>query len=491
MILGVNWLILLNILTTILILLYTGTIIFTVIFVILENRDPIKTISWGLVIILVPVIGIIAYLIFGQSYRKQKIFSRKGLTDLERISIMSQNQIIDLPTKEFLKDEKIRSKRKIITLLLRNSKALLTERNRIDILNNGRETFDSILYELENARDHIHMIFFRWESDNIGNKIKEILIRKAREGLQIRIIFDDVGSWKLSKHYISSLKNVGIEIYPFMRVRFPYLTSKANFRNHRKIIVIDGRIGFMGGLNIADKYIHGTKRLGFWRDTHLRLEGEAVHSLQTIFSIDWYFVSKNIIENEPKYFPSYKVEENCLVQITACGPDSDWASIMQAFFTAISTARKKIYISTPYFSPNESILTALKTVALGGVDVRLILPANSDSTISYWNSISYIGELLEAGIKVYLYENGFNHSKLLMVDGIFSTVGSANIDYRSFELNFEVNALIYNEEFTERLEKTFFDDLSQSRLISPDEWKKRSNRQKLNESLARVLGPLY
>jgi len=491
MILGVNWLILLNILATILILLYTGTIIFTVIFVILENRDPVKTISWGLVIILVPVIGIIAYLIFGQSYRKQNIFSRKGLTDLERISIMSQNQIIDLPTKEFLKDEKIRSKRKIITLLLRNSKALLTERNRIDILNNGRETFDSILYELENARDHIHMIFFRWESDNIGNKIRDILIRKAREGLQIRIIFDDVGSWKLSKHYISSLKNVGIEIYPFMRVRFPYLTSKANFRNHRKIIVIDGKIGFMGGLNIADKYIHGTKRLGFWRDTHLRLEGEAVHSLQTIFSIDWYFVSKNIIENEPKYFPSYKIEENCLVQITACGPDSDWASIMQAFFTAISTARKKIYISTPYFSPNESILTALKTVALSGVDVRLILPANSDSTISYWNSISYIGELLEAGIKVYLYENGFNHSKLLMVDGIFSTVGSANIDYRSFELNFEVNALIYNEEFTERLEKTFFDDLTQSRMISPDEWKKRSNRQKLNESLARVLGPLY
>ncbi len=491
MILGVNWLILLNILTTILILLYTGTVIFTVIFVILENRDPVKTISWGLIIILVPVIGIIVYLIFGQSYRKQKLFSRKGLTDLERINIMSQNQIIDLPTQEFLKDEKIRSKRKIITLLLRNSKALLTERNRIDILNNGRETFDSILYELENARDHIHMIFFRWESDNIGNKIREILFRKAREGLQIRIIFDDVGSWKLSKHYISSLKNVGIEIYPFMRVRFPYLTSKANFRNHRKIIVIDGRIGFMGGLNIADKYIHGTKRLGFWRDTHLRLEGEAVHSLQTIFSIDWYFVSKNIIENEPKYFPLYKVEENCLVQITACGPDSDWASIMQAFFTAISTARKKIYISTPYFSPNESILTALKTVSLGGVDVRLILPANSDSTISYWNSISYIGELLEAGIKVYLYENGFNHSKLLMVDGIFSTVGSANIDYRSFELNFEVNAIIYNEKFTERLEKTFFDDLTQSSLIFPDKWKKRSNRQKLNESLARVLGPLY
>jgi cardiolipin synthase len=491
MILVVNWPVILSILTTILILLYTGTIIFTVIFVILENRDPVKTISWGLVIILIPVIGIIAYLLFGQNYRKEKIFSRKGLTDLERISIMSQNQIIDLPKKKFFEDENIRNKKNIITLLLRNSKALLTERNRIDILNNGRETFDSILYELDKATDHIHMVFFRWESDNIGNRIKDILVRKAKEGIQVRIIFDDVGSWKLSKQYIASLIKVGIEAYPFMPVRFPYFTSKMNFRNHRKIVVIDGKIGFMGGLNIADKYIHGTRRLGFWRDTHLRLEGEAVHSLQTIFSIDWYFVSGNIIENQPRYFPSYKVDKNCLVQITSCGPDSDWSSIMQAFFTAISTAHTKIYISTPYFSPNESILTALKTVALGGVDVRLILPANSDSTISFWNSNSYISELLETGIKVYLYENGFNHAKLLMVDGIFSTVGSANIDYRSFELNFEVNALIYNAEFTQRLERTFFDDLSQSRLISPDEWKKRSNKQKLNESLARVLGPLY
>ncbi|UCG27132.1 MAG: cardiolipin synthase [Bacteroidales bacterium] len=491
MVLGANWEIVFTSLTIILVLLYTGTIIFTVFFVILENRDPVKTISWALFILLIPVIGIVSYIVFGQSFRKQKIFSRKGLNDLERISSMSKNQIIDLPNMAFLKDERIRNKINIIRLLLNNSKALLTERNKIDVMNSGEETFRSIIYELEGAKDHIHMEFYRWESDNIGNRIRDVLVRKARQGITIRIIFDDVGSWKLSKKYIASLNREGIETYAFMPVRFPYFTSKVNFRNHRKIIVIDGTIGFVGGINIADKYIHGNKKVGSWRDTHLRLEGESVHSLQIIFNVDWYFVSGEILLDPGRYFPEHLVDETHLIQITSSGPDSDWSSIMQAFFCAITTAQKTIYITTPYFSPNESILTALKTGALSGVDVRLILPAKSDSTIAYWNSFSYVSELLEAGIKVYLYENGFNHAKLLMVDGIFSTVGTANIDYRSFDLNFEANALIYNETVTRKLEESFFNDIAHSRLINEDEWKNRPKKQILYESLARILGPLY
>lgn len=491
MILAANWEIVWTSLTIVLLLLYTGTIIFTVFFVILENRDPVRTISWALFILLIPVFGIVSYIVFGQSFRKQKIFSRKGLNDLVRISSMSETQISDLQKQKFLENEKIRRVKNIITLLLKNSKSLLTENNRVEVLNNGTETFRSILEELENAVDHIHMEFYRWESDNIGNEIRTVLIRKAREGVKIRIIYDDVGSWKIGSKYIASLEAEGIEVFAFMPVRFPYFTSKVNFRNHRKIIVIDGKIGFVGGINIADKYIHGNPKVGAWRDTHLRLEGEAVHSLQIIFNVDWYFVSDEILLNPPRYFPVHIVDEKTLIQITSSGPDSDWSSIMQAFFAAITTAQRTIYLTTPYFSPNESLLTALKTVALSGLDVRLILPGKSDSTIAYWNSFSYVSELLEAGIKVYLYEVGFNHAKLLMVDGIFSSVGTANIDYRSFDLNFEANALIYDEVITKKLEVSFFEDLEHSRQIYLADWKDRPKKQKLYESLARILGPLY
>lgn len=491
MISAMHWNIPWNYIAVGVIVLYIITILFTVLMVILENRDPVKTISWGLFIIFIPVIGIIGYLIFGQNYRKAKLFSRKELVDLERITSMSRDQVDELPYQKFHKHKKINDKRNIITLLLNNSKALLTKYNKLNIYNNGAAAFDSIVKTLNEAEDHIHMEFFRWESDNIGNKIKDVLVKKAKTGVKVRIIYDDVGSWKISKRYIRELENEGIETFAFMPVRFPFLTSKANFRNHRKIVVVDGKVGFLGGLNIADKYIDGHPKLGFWRDSHLRLEGESVHSLQMIFLVDWYFVSKEIIGHKPRYFPVHKVNEECLMQITSSGPDSDWSSIMQAYFAAISTAKEYIYISTPYFSPNYSILTALKTASLSGVDVRIILPSQSDSTISFWNSVSYIEEMLEAGIKVYLYEKGFNHAKLIMVDGIFSSVGSANVDYRSFDLDFEVNALIYNEEYTKKLVDDFFTDIKDSHLIIPGEWKKRPMKQKIISSLARILGPLY
>lgn len=479
------------IIATIISTIYVITIVFTVILIVFENRDPVKTISWLLVIILIPIVGILLYMYFGQTFRKQKIFSKKEFADFERIINLSKTQIINLHQIKFLKNEKIKRKINIIKLLLNNSKALLTENNKVDVLNNGKETFNSIIYELENAKDHIHVEFYRINDDKIGNKIRKILIQKANEGLTVRLIFDDVGSWRLSKKYINSLKNAGVEVNVFMPVNFPFLTSKVNFRNHRKIVVIDGKIGFVGGLNIADKYIDGHKKLGFWRDTHLRLEGEAVSSLQVIFIIDWHFVSKEIISDQARYFPDYIINDRCPVQITTSGPDSDWASIMQAFFAAISTAEKKIFISTPYFLPNESILTALKTAALSGVDVRMILPHKPDSAVAHWSGMSYLSELLNAGIKVFLYKKGFAHAKLLMVDGIFSSVGTANMDNRSFDQNFEVNALIYDEKITEFLEKTFLEDIDNSEQIFADEWATRSRINKVKESLARILSPLY
>ncbi len=480
-----------DILQYIFLLVYAFTVLSTIFAIVMEKRDPIKTISWVLVILLIPIVGIIWYLVFGQNFRKRKLFSRKGLFDLERIKSLSEDQLVDLSNRKIHGNSPVADKLQIIRLLLNNSKALLTEYNRLDVLNDGISTFEAIIGDLEKAEHHIHVDFFKIADDEIGNQIRKLLIRKASEGVKVRIIYDDVGSWHLSSRYIRSLREAGVDIFPFMPVRFPYFTSKVNFRNHRKILVIDGKVGYLGGMNIADKYLRGNKRFEYWRDTHLRLEGEAVRSLQIVFMTDWYFVSGEIITSRKKYLPAYQADESNLVQVTASGPDSDWASIMQAFFLAISTAKKRIYITTPYFSPNESILTALITAALAGVDVRIILPINSDSTVSYWNSVSYITELLEAGIRVFLYKKGFIHAKLLMVDGVFSTVGSANMDTRSFDMNFEVNALIYSRKFTAQLEKAFEEDVLNSVEVDLKSWRHRPRKKKIKESLARILGPLY
>jgi len=302
---------------------------------------------------------------------------------------------------------------------------------------------------------------------------------------------DDVGSWSFKSRYIKEMRSAGVRIYPFMPVRFPWLTNKLNYRNHRKILVVDGTVGFMGGLNIADKYMHGLADLGPWRDTHIEIRGEAVAAMNAVFLTDWYFVSGEVLTGIPKYFRQEKTGTDCWIQIASSGPDSDWATIMQVYFSAIATAKKCIYISTPYFSPNESILTALKTAALSGVDVRLILPGKSDSVIGNWNSRSYIEELLEAGVRIYLYSSGFNHSKYILVDSIFASIGSVNVDMRSFDLNFEITALVYDENFAEMLNKSFIDDIRNSYEVILDLWKGRTRMERYKESLARIFGPLY
>lgn len=468
---------------------YFITAVFISISVILDNRNPHRTISWVIILFVLPFIGLILYIFFGQNYRKEKIYSRKGLEDFERIRSLSDDQIIELGDKEFLSDEKIKDKIQIIKLLLKNSKALLTEKNRITVLNNGRHTFRSIFSELRKAKDHIHLEYYIIDDDKLGNELKDILIEKAREGVKVRLIYDDVGCWRLGKKFLRELSEAGVQHHPFMPVRFPFLANRINYRNHRKIVVVDGRVGFVGGLNIADRYLFGNKKIGPWRDTHLKIEGEAVNSLQVVFLIDWQFVCNETI-NDKKYFPKSRIASQQLVQITASGPDSDWASIMQAYFVAISTAREYIFISNPYFIPNESILTALKIASLSGVDVRIILPGESDAFLTWYGTLSYVEELLEAGIRVFFYQKGFIHSKLIMVDDVFSSVGTANLDLRSFDDNFEVNALVYDEEVCQVLKKSFFEDISHSNEVILSEYQKRKFTRKLAESIARVFSPL-
>ena len=469
--------------------IYTLTIVFTLIVVILENRSPQKTISWILVLILLPVIGLISYLVFGQSYRKQKMFSLKGLGDLKWLQTLSQDQKGKLEKSKFLKNERIHEKKNVMTLLLNNSKALLTGQNRVKILNDGEETFTEIYKSLRKAKEHIHLEYYIIEDGELASELHEILLERAIAGVEIRIIYDGVGSWKLSQDYIDSLRKVGVKIHTFLPVRFPVLTSRINYRNHRKIIIIDGKTAFVGGLNFADRYKNGIPSIGIWRDTHLKIDGEAASSLQIVFLIDWYFVRQEVLLDE-KYRPNFKVKERCLLQIVSSGADSDWASILQAYFSAIASAKQNVYISSPYFMPNGSILMALKTAAMSGIDVRVLIPKKSDSAMTFYGTLSYIGELLEAGVKIYFYKKGFNHSKIMMVDGVISTVGTANMDIRSFEQNFEVNALVYDETVTMELRERFLEDLEQSDKIDLETWQKRPKGQKIKESLARIFTPL-
>ncbi|MFP4556465.1 MAG: cardiolipin synthase [Bacteroidales bacterium] len=478
-------------LSTIFLAIYLFTVFTTVILVIHEKRDPAKTSVWVLILLLLPIIGLIFYAYFGQNYRKEKIFSRKGLVDLRQIDELSRSQLVDIKSQRYIDNPSISNNLKIITLLLNNSKALLTLYNKVKIYQTGKRTFNAILSALKSATQSIHLEFYIVNNDEIGNTIKEILVDKAKQGVEVRLIFDDVGSWNLPKKYIKEITDAGGEVYPFQPVKFPLFTSKINYRNHRKIIVVDGKVAYMGGMNIADRYLKGDGLLGTWYDTVLKIEGEAVHMLQLIFLVDWFFVSTKVLEDRSKYFPSHKVSTQHSLQITASGPDSDWASIMQAFFVAINNAKKHIYIASPYFVPNESILTALKTASLSGIDVRIMLPGKSDSTVVYWSSMSYVKELLDAGINVYLFHGGFNHSKILMIDSKFASVGSANMDIRSFEDNFEVLTMIYDEELTITLEERFLKDIKKSKQVEPDEWVKRSRRQNFNESFARMFSPLF
>jgi len=469
--------------------LYILAVVLTVVVIIYDRRDTAKALAWILVVSLVPFAGIALYILFGRNHRKQKIFNRKLIKDLQQIEALSIRQLESLNDDNSIQHDHIIRNRDIITLLLNSNKTLLTTRNRVEILNNGDQTFNAIIEALSAAKESIHIEYYIFEDDNIGTRIGEILMEKARSGVEVRFIYDDVGSWNLSRNFISRLRKAGVEVRGFMPVVFPWLTSRINYRNHRKIVVVDGKVGFTGGLNIADRYTD-TKGKKAWRDTHLRLEGDVVMMLQTVFVTDWFFVSKQEMLNDIKYFPRNEVEGFVPVQIASSGPDSDWASIMQAYFAAITRARDHIYICSPYFLPNNAIQTALRVASLSGVDVRIMLPSYSDHKLVFWATSSYISDMLKAGVKVYRYYRGFNHSKLLMIDGEFCAIGTANMDIRSFEDNFEVSAIIYDPDFTAELEAIFLDDLRSSRQINPRKWDKRPRYQQFIEALSSLLSPL-
>ncbi len=468
---------------------YMVTIAVSVLVVIFDKRDPTKTLLWVVVLVLLPVLGLVFYLGVGQNLRRRQSSQRSSGQGGNSLLGLLGEYIVPLG-RGALENPSLTENAYLAQLLQRNCHAPVLRGNAVRLFHLGGMAFGEIAEDLRRAKEYIHMEYYIFAADELGTKISELLIEKAEAGLDVRVIYDSVGSWRLTKTFIRRMNASGVKMYPFQRVTFPYLGSRMNNRNHRKILIIDGAIAYMGGMNIAEKYIKGTKQ-GAWIDTQMRVVGPAIGALHGIFLNDWRYVTK-AARAERFALPVWDEQAgDALLQISASGPDSQWSAIMQSFFVAITKAKRYIYISTPYFVPNESLLTALKTAALSGVDVRLLLPFQSDAKLVLWATRSYILPLLEAGIRVYLFRGGFNHSKILMVDGMLSAVGSANMDIRSFEENFEVMAYIYDENLTRALELEFIENVRQSVEVSHEEWMQRPLGHRVKDSFARLLSPLF
>ncbi|MFB6465347.1 cardiolipin synthase [Cytobacillus sp. Hz8] len=465
----------------------TLSVIFIGFVIFLENRHPTQTITWLVVLGSFPLIGFIFYLLFGRNYHKERMFRKKYFLDKQAFIEHTSEQH---RSSEELFNHLGPHQRQLFNLAQKLGNSPISFGTETQVLTNGNETFEHILKELEKARHHIHLEYYIVRHDDIGEEIKNILIKKAREGVKVRFLYDAVGSWQLSKNYITSLRREGIEVLPFGPVKLPFLNSKFNFRNHRKIIVIDGYVGFVGGLNIGDEYLGRNKHIGFWRDTHLKLKGEAVKSLQLIFLQDWYYMTNFSFLTAEYLSPNPAYGDQGGVQLIAGGPDNEWSVIKNIFFSMITSAQESVWIASPYFIPDEDIFSALKVAAISGIDVRILVPNKPDKRIVFHASRSYFPELLEVGVKIYEYEKGFMHSKMIIVDNELASIGTSNMDMRSFHLNFEVNAFLYRTSSIDTLVKEYLNDLTNSKELIFEDFKKRHIGLRLLESTSRLLSPL-
>lgn len=431
-------------------------------------------------VIFLPVIGIIWYMVFGQDITKKHVISKRIYSKLKKRPL---NEIG--PQEEFVFPEKYAP---LITLLKNLDHSPLLGGNDVKLFTNGQDKFESLFADIEKAKKHIHIEYYALMDDDIGTSFQKALIKKAREGVEIRIIYDSFGSRKAKKNYYEAYRKAGIETEPFLKLAFPVLTSRINYRNHRKIVIIDGKIGYIGGMNVADRYLNGFK-WGCWRDTHARIEGKGVQGLQSAFLIDWYFVSQTLITSR-KYFPMLENFGNIPMQIVDSGPLKEESGIPFGILQAIYTARKSIFIQTPYFLPPEVMIKALQTAAIRGIDVRIMLSERSDMPLVQLASRSYVKDMLENGIKMFFYKKGFLHSKLIVFDNSLTLVGSANFDTRSLEQNFEIDAFIYDGILGKHARNIFIEDQRNCEEIFLKKWIKRPRTERFLESFVRLFVPL-
>ena len=459
---------------------YLATVLSIIAVVISENRNPVKSLAWVTAMLFLPIVGMVLYAFFGRNLRSKHLISKKKklrLRNIEPFRLIEESNL-------HLTD----ASRQQIRLARSLTGATYFPGNKIDIFTDGIDKFDALKRDMIAATKYINIQYYIVEADTLGNEIKDILIRKSREGVKVRMLYDHVGSFPVKKKFIRELTDNGVEVYPFLRVTFPQFATRINWRNHRKILVIDGKIGYIGGMNIADRYIDGGT-FSVWRDTHLRIIGPSVSAMQYTFAIDWNFTTGQLLEE--RTLPS-AVDDNADAgaHLLTSGPNRQWSNIALLFLKAISNARERIFIQTPYFLPTESLLKALQAAALAKVDVRVMIPRRCDSAMLRRASYSYVSECLKAGIKFYLYDKGMLHAKTVIIDYEFSSTGSTNFDFRSFEHNFECNAFIYSTSFNNRMTEIFMNDLNDCTRINPTAWRHRPAIERYKESLVRLLSPI-
>lgn len=479
-----------NIFISIVNIVFVINIIFAIIVILFERRNASNTWTWLMIMLFIPVLGFIFYLFFGQDLRRKKFFYLKKEEEENLLAVVSEQKHILNNENLINQNDLLHDYHDVITLNLYSDNSIFTTNNEIEILNNGHEKFPKLIKHLKNAKKYIHLEYYIFNDDDLGNEILNILIEKAKEGLDVKVLYDGMGCLHNNVKFFERLRSAGGCVVCFFPPFIPYINIRINYRNHRKICIIDGEHGFVGGLNIGDEYLGLSKRFGFWRDIHLYLRGDALDSLQIRFLLDWRFAAGEDFVMDQKYFPKRDRINHKGVQIITSGPDSKWCSIRNSYLRLIYKAQKSIYIETPYFVPDESILTALKISALSGIDVRIIIPCKPDHPFVYWASKSYIWDLMDSGAKCYTYDNGFIHSKMISIDGKVCCVGSANMDIRSFSLNFEVSAIVYDEATSLKLDEAFKQDLLKSTLLTKDHYNNRGIIIRFKESVSRLLSPI-
>ncbi|HEX6594026.1 MAG TPA: cardiolipin synthase [Bacillota bacterium] len=469
------------------VLIFNIALGFSIIF--LERKNASSAWAWLMVLLFIPVLGFLLYLIFGKPLNNRRIFtwdtkSRLGV----KKAVQSQLRAIEKGQLRF-KHRELAKYQDLYYLHLRNNDAILTQDNDVKIYTDGKDKFADLIQDLENAEDHIHLLYYIIRHDRLGKRIGDVLKKKSREGIEVRVLYDDMGSRSLSRKYIRNLRHAGVHVEAFFPPKIPNLNFKINYRNHRKLAIVDGKIGYIGGFNIGDEYLGKSRKFGYWRDTHLRMEGLAVNHMQTRFILDWNQASRHDILYEERFYSAQPVGD-VGVQIVSSGPDSEWEQIKNGYIKMILSAKEYIYIQTPYFIPDESLRDALWIAALSGVTIKIMIPNKPDHPFVYWATLSHIGDLLEVGAEVFIYQKGFLHAKTIVVDGKISSVGTANIDVRSFRLNFEVNAFLYDVNLSERLVEAFNHDVKVSTQMPKGLYDRRSLGIRFKESISRLLSPI-
>ena len=466
-------------------------IILSILIIFFQRRNPTTVWTWLLVLYFIPGLGFILYLVLGQNFHKDRMFRMKEIEGQVKYAVRKQGESIYRRELRF-RDPELDRYRQLMLYNLNACEAVLTDNNDIRIYTDGKEKFKALLWEMEHARSYIHLQYYIIKRDELWKQIEEVLIRKARQGVEVRVLFDSMGCRTMHNKDWERLEAEGIHVAEFFPAVLGKLQLRVNYRNHRKIAVIDGRIGFVGGFNIGREYLGRDPKFGYWRDTHICLEGSAVLSLAIRFILDWNYAAKENLFLRDSLFeiPQYVRGGHDPVQIISSGPDSQSKEIHDNYLRLIHHAKDHVYIQTPYFIPDDSILDALKIASQSGIDVRIMIPCKPDHPFVYWATYSYIGEMVAAGAKCYVYDNGFLHAKTLSVDGLVACVGTANMDIRSFALNFEVNATIYSERTVGRLEAAFENDITKCKQVTRKVYDERSLLIRAKEQFSRLLSPL-